>query len=95
MCGLTPPTTGTRRVLASVTANLGAEPPALAYRIVPDELHGCARIVWDGISEQKAARLLAEPADPEERSDRDEAADWLTGYLIDNGGEARAPRFVT
>ena len=82
--------TGIRRVLALVKCNLGPEPPALAYRLVSDDLHGCARVAWDGVSETGAAGLLAEPGGPEERSERDEAAAWLTGYLTDNGGEARA-----
>ncbi len=82
--------TGRRRVLAPVKSNLGPEPPALAYRLVPDELHGCARVEWDGVSEHKASGLLAEPGDPQDRTERHEAAEWLTGYLTDHGGEARA-----
>ncbi len=91
MVGLDPSDdTGQRRVLAPVKCNLSAEPPALAYRIVADDFSGCARIVWDGISEHKASGLLAEPGDPEDRTERDEAAKWLTGYLTDHCGEARA-----
>jgi hypothetical protein len=91
MVGLDPSDdTGKRRVLAPVKCNLGAEPPALAYRLVLDDLHGCARVIWDGVSEHRASGLLAEPGDPEERTERDEAAAWLTGYLTDHGGEARA-----
>jgi hypothetical protein len=92
MCGTDPDDdTGRRRVLAPVKCNLAEEPPALAYRLVNDELHGCARIVWDGISEHRAASLLADPGNEDERDDRtarDEAAEWLTAYLTDNGGEA-------
>jgi predicted nucleic acid-binding Zn ribbon protein len=91
MVGLDPSDdTGQRRVLAPVKCNLGPEPPALAYRLVPDDLHGCAHVVWDGVSEHRASGLLAEPGDPEERTERDEAAAWLIGYLTDHGGEARA-----
>ena len=91
MCGTDPDESGHTRVLACVKSNLAAEPPALAYRLVPDELRGCARIQWEGISDHRAATLLSEPAGEDERDDRTErgeAADWLTGYLIDNGGEA-------
>ena len=43
MCGTDPDDeTGQPRVLASVKSNLAAEPPALAYRLVPDMLRGCA-----------------------------------------------------
>jgi hypothetical protein len=91
LCGLDPADdTGRRRVMAPVKTNLGPEPPSLAYHIVEEELRGCARVVWDGTSDLRAGRLLAEPADADERSDRDEAADWLRGYLIDAGGEDRA-----
>jgi len=91
MVGLDPSDdTGQRRVLAPVKCNLGPEPQALAYRLVLDDLRGCARVVWDGISEHKASGLLAEPGDPQERTERDEAAVWLIGYLTDHGGEARA-----
>jgi hypothetical protein len=91
MVGLDPSDdTGQRRVLAAVKCNLGPEPPALAYRLVPDDLHGCARVAWDGISEHKASGLLADPGDLEERTERDEAAAWLIAYLTDHSGEARA-----
>lgn len=81
---------GQRRVLACAKSNLAAMPPALAYRLAGDELHGCARVSWEGASEHSASALLAEPGDPDERSDRDAAADWLAGYLADLGGEAPA-----
>jgi hypothetical protein len=92
MCGTDPDDeTGQLRVFACVKLNLAPQPPALAYHLVNDELHGCARVVWDGISEHRASTLLAEPAsddDRDGRTERDEAAEWLRDYLIDNGGEA-------
>lgn len=91
MCGADPDDdSGQRRVLAPVKCNLAAEPPALTYRLVPDELLGCARVQWEGVSSHRAATLLSEPGDPDERSDRDEAAGWLIEYLSRHGGEAKA-----
>jgi hypothetical protein len=91
MCGLDPDDeTGGRRVLANVKMNIAAEPPSLAYYLVPDHLHGVARVQWDGVSEHKAGSLLTEPPGSDERTERDEAAEWLTGYLTDQGGEAAA-----
>jgi AAA domain len=81
--------TGRRRVLAAVKCNLGPEPPALAYHLITDPEHGCARVCWDGISDTRASALLSDPGSDEDRSDRDQAAVWLTDYLTDNGGEAK------
>ena len=81
--------TGQRRVLAVTKINIAAEPAALAYRVVPDALHGCARIDWLGVSDQTARQLLTAPAD-DERGPLDEAAGWLQGYLIDHGSEAES-----
>ncbi len=65
-------------------------PPALAYELVTDELHGCGRVRWLGESGSSAATLLADPAAAEDRADRDEAADWLTAFLTERGCEAPA-----
>jgi hypothetical protein len=93
LCG-TDPTDDASRVLAPVKCNLAAEPPALAYQLVPDVVHGCARVQWRGESRRRAWELLGD-AGEEERGDRDEAAEWLTGYLADaNGGEARAADII-
>ena len=90
MCGRDPDDeTGQLRVFANIKMNIAAEPPALGYRLVPDELHGCGRIEWLGQSDHRAVDLLAEPGRrSDEQTERDEAADWLTGYLTDAGGEA-------
>jgi len=91
MCGLDPDDeTGGRRVFASIKMNIAAEPASLVYYLVPDQLHGVARIQWDGVTERRARDLLAEPASEDDRSERDQAAEWLTGYLTDSGGEAAA-----
>ena len=71
----------TRRVLAMSKSNLAQMPPALAYRVVNCEEHGCGQIRWDGISDHSATELLAIPASDDERTAQDEAADFLRAYL--------------
>ena len=91
MCGRDPDDeTGQLRVFANIKMNIAAEPPALGYRLVPDELHGCGRIEWLGQSDHRASDLLGDPSREDDRSERDEAADWLVAYLTDLGGEAAA-----
>jgi hypothetical protein len=80
----------TRRVLAGIKSNLAPLPAALAYRLIDSPEHGCARVEWLGVSGHSAGSLLSVPRDEDERTERDEAADWLTKYLIDAGGEAIA-----
>jgi hypothetical protein len=81
--------TGQRRVLAPVKANLATRPPALAYQLVPDELHGCVRVQWLGVSQRRAADLLAIDDDEarDEKTAAEEAAEWLTGYLKDQADQ--------
>jgi AAA domain len=93
MCG-TDPEDESRRVLAPVKVNLSAEPPALAYQLVPDELRGCVRIRWLGESGRKAWELLSDQGGDDERGQQAEAAEWLTGYLTDHGGEDRAGEII-
>jgi AAA domain len=86
MCGTDPEDdTGRRRVLAPVKCNLSALPPSLAYKLVPDELRGCARVGWLGETPLTAAALLADHGTEDERGERDEAAKWLAGYLKSKG----------
>ena len=83
--------TGQRCVLAAAKMTIAALPAALAYRLIPDTHHGCARVEWLGETGHYARDLLAErtgPDDTDDRTERDEAADWLIGYLTDHGGEA-------
>ena len=73
-----------RRVLAVTKSNLAALPPALAYRLVSDELYGCARVVWDGTTSHSAADLLGVGAEPDpEAPARTEAEDFLRALLAD------------
>lgn len=77
-----------RRILATTKCNIAVEPASLAYRLV-DTGHGCARVEWEtGTVDHTAASLLRPAEDDDERTDRDEAADWLTGYLEQQGGTA-------
>lgn len=78
-----------RRVMACIKSNLAAEPPSLSYRLESAPGSHVARVVWCGESQHAAAALLSNH-DPDERAERDEAAEWLTSYLTDQGGAARA-----
>lgn len=71
----------TRRVLAVTKSNLAAMPTALAYRLVPDEEHGCARVRWEGPTGHQANDLLGTSADDEH--DGADAAAVLTSILCD------------
>jgi hypothetical protein len=79
-----------RRVLAVTKSNLAAMPGALGYQLVDSPDDGCARVEWLGPTTHQAGDLLGRIGDDDDRTERDEAADWLTDYLIRNGGEVRA-----
>jgi len=79
----------TRRVLACTKLNLAPMPTSLAYRLEP-VYNGVARVQWCGQSDATAATVLATLGDDDERTERDEAAEWLVDYLSRNGGEAKA-----
>lgn len=70
--------------------------PSLAYRIegydvpTPKGLANVGRLAFTGVSQRTVEDTLATPVDREEISERDEAAQWLRGYLTDAGGEASA-----
>jgi hypothetical protein len=83
------PDDDTRRVLAPIKLNIASPPSALAYRLVTDEARDVARIQWEGATEHKAGDLLR-TIDDEDRTERDEAADWLRDYLTSEGGHALA-----
>lgn len=80
-----------RRIFACSKLNIAAEPPTLAYRLISDDELGCARVEWEpGPVDLTAAALLSAPRNEEERGERDEAAEWLSNYLSDAGGSAKA-----
>ena len=73
-----------RKLMVRAKGNLAPDPGGLAYRIettiVGDGIVA-PRIVWDGLVNLNAAQALA-PADDDKRP-REEAIDWLKGYLGD------------
>lgn len=78
-----------RRIFAATKMNLAAEPPALAYKLVPDPIRDCTRIQWQsGTVDYTADDLLRRVEDEDERSLRDEAVEWLVAYLHEHGGSA-------
>lgn len=84
-------------VISQVKNNLGrVDLPSLRYTIEEsfiDTEEGPAsvgKLVMLGESDRSVADILRDRADDGEKSERDEAAEWLTGYLEDQGGSALA-----
>lgn len=84
-------------VLSTIKNNLGREDlPSLTCSIEPVQvetptgLAHVSRFVLGGPSDRSVRDILRGPDDGDERTERDEAADWLTKYLTDQGGEAPA-----
>ena len=80
-------------VLSVEKSNLGRiDVPGLTYRvdgveIATDEGPASAGLlVWTGETDRRVRDIMAD--NDGEQTERDEAAEWLTGYLTDNGGEA-------
>ncbi len=90
MLAATDPDDDNRRVLAVTKSNLAAMPSALGYRLVDSPDHGCARVEWLGATDHLAGELLGRHEADDDRTERDEAAEWLVGYLNDHGGEVKA-----
>lgn len=88
------PEDATVRVLACVKNNLAPEPPSLAYRLEPAPDSHVARVVWVGESRRAAVELLRVAENDDDRSERDEAAEWLLSYLQDNKRSAPAADVV-
>ncbi|MDX5565649.1 AAA family ATPase [Streptomyces sp. ID05-04B] len=86
---------GDEQVMTQTKNSLGRlDLPSLAYRIegydVPTRkgMANVGRLAFTGVSQRTVQDTLAAPVDREEISERDEAAEWLRGYLTDAGGEA-------
>lgn len=86
------------RVMTQVKNSLGKDDlPSLAYQIESTQIdtrYGQAdtgRFVFLGESDRSVADVLRDShGGDEDRSERDEAADWLTDYLLSSGGSAAA-----
>lgn len=83
-------------VITQIKNNLGRlDLPSLSYRIdsavieTDDGPADVGRLVMLGESDRSVHDLLRD-RDGDERSERDEAVEWLTKWLIDQGGEAIA-----
>lgn len=83
------PDDDTRMVLSSTKSNLAQTPASLTYRLESAPDSHVAHIVWGGESTHTADSLLSSE-DGEDRSERDEAAEWIRSYLTDLGGSAPA-----
>lgn len=89
-------------VISQCKANLGKDDtPSLRYRIetatvdTEDGPSEVGRLVMLGETDRSVRDILTETyTDPADRNERDEAADWLRGYLIEHGGDARAADVV-
>jgi len=65
-------------------SNLTEKPPSLVYRIVNSAVHGnTARVEWMGTSEFDANALAADASTPHEKSELEEAKDFLRDELSD------------
>lgn len=85
------PEDDSRRILATSKNNLAPHPPALAYKLVTDELHGCARVAWQGATTHTADALLADAvSDDDERASRTEAEAFLLELFKASSGTVAA-----
>jgi putative DNA primase/helicase len=73
----------TRRIMAPHKSNLAEKPPSLLYRIVTAQFHNTARIEWEGASEYDADGLAADASTPHEKSQLDDAKNFLYEELKD------------
>ena len=86
------------RLLARAKSNLGLDEGGFVYDLVQTPLPGGSLIEgsavhWKGPIAGTARDLLAQAdtvTDPEERTERDEAADWLREVMVDGDKEARS-----
>ncbi|MPZ67891.1 MAG: AAA family ATPase [Pseudonocardiaceae bacterium] len=82
------PQNASRAVIAGTKANIAKMPPSLAYQLISDDVHECARIDWEGPVDYTASDLLRAAAAPS--TENDTSTRWLTDYLASVGGEAAA-----
>ena len=78
-----------RRVLAVAKTNIAAVPPSRLYRLIPAEGEwDTVAVRWEGTTTVTANELAASPVSAEERSEVDEAADFLREVLAAGPVEA-------
>jgi hypothetical protein len=82
-------------VISIAKNNLGRDDlPSLAYRIeshtitTPEGPADVGRLVMLGESSRSVHDIMRDHGDGGDRTERDEAADWLRDYLVSKGGEA-------
>lgn len=83
------PNDETQCVLACSKTNIGVNPPSLAYRLVADDKHACARVQWIGPVAVSADELTAERG-ATRATEIDATRRWIVDYLADAGGTADA-----
>jgi hypothetical protein len=74
--------TESRLVLAVTKCNVAAPVPAWAFRLLPADEHGCARVSWEGATAYRPDDLVSVDT-REERSAVTEAADFLRDLLTE------------
>jgi hypothetical protein len=79
---------GQLRLLAPVKVNIAVRPATMAYRLISDELHGCARVSWEGTVTATADDLVNVEL-PEERKERVTATDFLKTALADGARRSK------
>jgi len=83
------PSDGARRILAMTKSNLAPQAPALAFRIVSDELRGVAVVKWEGPTSHKATDLLFDARHDDEKGALGETMAFLRDDLKDGPMPAR------
>ena len=78
-----------RRVLAVTKSNLAAMPPALGFQLIPTE-SGAVAVDWLGSVDHTAGSLLAVPLEEGERSQLEEAKDFLREFLAEGEQPVKA-----
>lgn len=82
------PDDATRAVLAVSACNVAAPVPALAFRLVPADLYGVARVTWEGQTAHRAGDLLVDRHENGVEDDDDSALTAAVHFLhevLDDG----------
>jgi hypothetical protein len=82
------PADADRRILAVTKSNVGAIPPSIAYRLLPDDALGVAAVAWEGATDHRADDLLSAPVD--RPASKRELAEQLLQELLADGPRLRS-----